>query len=460
MPAINLQNPDDQNPSFETFWEDFIKFLEEEKKIKLDDAQREQVIAFLNPIFHEKLEEENTLDDTVEVEGVHHSLLDYLKDYLKTIGLMLTQNGKIVKEGTEPSQENTTTEPNFTLQGEPYYPGSLPPNVSPALITKKTGWGSWVGHTALGAGIGLAAKAAVCTFVPGVFGVVAGAAVGSIAVQAAFNKDFRTDLKNAWSGSDTKFGGVLNVAKTAFNAKTILAASVSGLTFGLVPNSLIPGFTDACDAPATALAMMTEAPATVAEAPTPAPVTEAPAPAAETPTPAPVTEAPAPVTEAPAPVTETPAPVTETPAPVTETPITVAEVSTEPVKVLNANILLDGDTIGRNDMPFVQSAIEEAQKHGIGADKIGIIQAKMEGSDFIMTADSVNLTSNYAETAATDPKAALESLINGLADENTNFVKDIAGQTDDTELYNKSNKTDAIAAMNKVWASAAPAPVI
>ena len=152
-------------------------------------------------------------------------------------------------------------------------------------------------------------------------------------------------------------------------------------------------------------------------------------------------------------------------APVVEAPKVVTE-------ILDANTFLNGDVAGHDDMSLVNKFIEAGHGEDIDTALIEKIKAKMEGADFIMSADAIRIVETYTAELAKglaedglsqeEYHSALKKVLETLASDDTNFVKDVAGQIDDTESYTKAAVLAArekmTAALTSVAKFATPAP--
>jgi hypothetical protein len=134
------------------------------------------------------------------------------------------------------------------------------------------------------------------------------------------------------------------------------------------------------------------------------------------------------------------------------------------IDIVDASALLD--SVASNDMELVQQFITAANDiGGVNADLITAVEAKMVDADFVMSADAVKAVTEYANalTASLDDgtltnseyRSALSTIFEKLADPETNFVKDIAGQLDDTEWYNRSTQPAALNGMEHAMKLAA-----
>lgn len=149
--------------------------------------------------------------------------------------------------------------------------------------------------------------------------------------------------------------------------------------------------------------------------------------------------------EPPSQIAEPPEEITQVPNDPLDEERQVQEPAQEEIvtTVLDGNILLDKEA--DNDMNFVEQVLDKAKELGVSEDFRSAVEDKMEGADFVMSADSVSAVKAYTDAleaglsdgqlSEEEYKAAVTALVEKLADQDTQFVTDIAGQIDDTQSY-------------------------
>lgn len=127
-------------------------------------------------------------------------------------------------------------------------------------------------------------------------------------------------------------------------------------------------------------------------------------------------------------------------------------------EVIDANLLLNGKAI--DDMALVQEFVTAAKEvGGIDAEALQLVEEKMaSGADFISTADSVQVVAAYSEALQTgledgtltsdEYRNALGKMFTQLS--TSDFIVDVEGQIDDTEIYEAGDKLAAIKSMTDI----------